>query len=461
MAFASVRQFLAHAADEFALQLLETDRYLDAVQQAFDETFAWHERSCPLKAPLVLWLILAGVLYRQQSLAGLLTMILSQYRENCTKLSLRAVTPEAACKARARLGFEPVAAVFNRLANDVVPEPSFLGLRVWSIDGSFLSMADTEQNDQKFGRPRAVRGHTAYPQLHVTALLATGTRETKDIVISRSDDVNERSDAIGLLKHLGRGDLLLMDIGFSAVWLFDMCLDTRINFVARIHTGWKPKIIRVIAEGDYLVSVTARQSETIGRVKAKSIILRMISYQVGNDPPVRLITDLLDSGNAPATDIALLYHERWESELTFDEQKVHLSPLQHGKQKTVFRSKTPDGVLQETYGMFIVHNLVRRMMAESASEHDLDPDHLSFVDTLRLIDLATPRYMRAKTARQANAVRRQLSDDIAETVNCRPRRPRHFPRVVKIKMSTYLCKKTEDRGRYRDYKTELRLVGAA
>ncbi len=99
-------------------------------------------------------------------------------------------------------------------------------------------------------------------------------------------------------------------------------------------------------------------------------------------------------------------------------------------------------------------------MAEAAAIHDLNPDNLSFVETLRLIELATPAYQRASYTKSW-AVRRQLLDDIAGTVNTRPRRPRLYPRVVKIKMSTFECKKAAHRGRYRDYKSELRLAGTA
>ncbi len=149
-----------------------------------------------------------------------------------------------------------------------------------------------------------------------------------------------------------------MDMGFSAVWFFEKCLKKSVNFIGRIQTSWKPEVLRVFGPGDYLVRVKVAKSKRLrGAGPRSQLVLRMITYQVGSDPPVRLITDLLDPDLVPATHIALLYHERWESELTFDEQKVHLIPLQHGKQKTVFRCKTPCAVLQELYGMFIVHNL--------------------------------------------------------------------------------------------------------
>lgn len=452
MSFATLRQFLARAADDFALQVLETPQYFDAVEAALNKTGRWHQRECALKAPLVVWLILAGTLYRDKSWASILSMVLSQYRIQDPSLSLRVVTPEAACHARARLGFEPVAEVFRTLSKDAYGTVSFYEFRVWSTDGTLLTIPDTPENEAAFVRPTASRGHTAYPQVHMTSLTDTITREVKDVVLGRSDKINERADVVQLIEHLGLGDLLLMDMGISAAWLFKACRRRGVHVLARIPSTWKPKIVRENGPGDYVVQVAPKDCPGV-RLK-----LRMIEYQVGDDQPVRLLTSLMDRRYRPR-DIALLYHARWESELIYDEQKVHLAPLQHGKQKTLCRSKSPDGVRQEVYGMLTAYNLVRRTMAEAADTKGLDPRHLSFVETLRLIELATPAYQRATSDTERSAVWSRLLQDIVDTLNPRPRRPRHYPRCVKIKMSNYALKRSG--GRYRDYETELKLVRAS
>ena len=457
MAFATQRQFLSQAANQYAPQILETPRYHEAVQSALDSTERWEKRQCPLKASVVIWLILAGVLYRAESLADILTKLLSQYRQHLPGLPLDAVTPEAACKARARLGYEPVAAVYHHLAKDIRGTASFQGFRLWAVDGTFLSIADTPANEEKFGRITASRGKTAYPAVHVTELVDTVTREVKNVVVGRCDKVDERGDAMILIQELGKGDLLLTDCGFAAVWFFDQCLRRRIHILARISNCWKPKIIRTLGDGDYVVSVRG-DIPAAYRLKKATVrrVLRMIVYQVGEDEPVRLLTDLFDVDKSSALELAGLYHVRWESEIVYDEQKVHLIPLQHGKQKTVFRSKSPNGVLQEVYGMLITYNIVRGMIAEAANLHDLDPRNLSFVQSLNRIELATPNYQQALDCTQREAVRSQLLKDLAGTLNPRPRRPRWYPRVVKIKMSNYGCKKPTDCGCHRDYTAETR-----
>jgi hypothetical protein len=82
----------------------------------------------------------------------------------------------------------------------------------------------------------------------------------------------------------------------------------------------------------------------------------------------RLATTLLDAKQAPAKQVITLYHERWEIELTIDEHKTHLRQAQQP-----LRSRRPQSVLQEFYGMLLLHHGLRFLMHQSAVEEDLDP----------------------------------------------------------------------------------------
>lgn len=88
----------------------------------------------------------------------------------------------------------------------------------------------------------------------------------------------------------------------------------------------------------------------------------------------------MDPKQAPAKELAALYHERWEIETAFDEFKTHLRGA-----KIVLRSKRPDLVRQEFYGFMMAHFAVRGIMHEAALKADEDPDRLSFVHSVRVI----------------------------------------------------------------------------
>ena len=102
------------------------------------------------------------------------------------------------------------------------------------------------------------------------------------------------------------------------------------------------------------------------------------SRPAGNDTRYRLLTTILDPEQAPASELAPLYAQRWEFEGALDELKVH----QRGP-RVVLRSKTPDGAIQEVYGYLCVHYAIRWLMHTIALESGHDPDRLSFTRTLR------------------------------------------------------------------------------
>ena len=107
-----------------------------------------------------------------------------------------------------------------------------------------------------------------------------------------------------------------------------------------------------------------------------------------DDPPTvyRLLTTILDPLAASAEDLAGLYHQRWEIETAFDELKTHL----RGRQ-VVLRSKTPDLVRQEFWGLMIAHWALRDIIHAAALRQNLDPDAISFVHTVRLVRRTMPR----------------------------------------------------------------------
>ena len=92
------------------------------------------------------------------------------------------------------------------------------------------------------------------------------------------------------------------------------------------------------------------------------------------------MTTILDHEKAPAEQLAALYHQRWEIETAFDELKTHLRGA-----RIVLRSKTPDLVRQEFYGLVMAHFAIRTLMHEAALSADEDPDRISFVHTVRVI----------------------------------------------------------------------------
>ena len=181
----------------------------------------------------------------------------------------------------------------------------------------------------------------------------------------------------------------------------------------------------------------------------------MIEYRMKGFRRVRLVTSVLDP-SIGAREWVLEYHRRWEIELALDEIKTHQCSTAQGTPKTIFRSHTARNVMQEAYALVAAYNLVRRTIARAAERHGVDPDKISFMETLRAIGHMLPR-MRGARSQLLTALHEQLLGDIGEALIDRPRRPRRYPRVVKVKMSNFKLKRARHRQELVDFKETIRI----
>jgi hypothetical protein len=287
-------------------------------------------------------------------------------------------------QARQRLGFEPVQALFERvaapLATQDTPGAWLAGRRLVAIDGTTVDVADTAANAEYFGRPGVNKGErSAFPQARVVGVAECGTHAIFDAVIG-AYRTGENTLAQELVDRVGPGMLLLADRGFCGFPLWQRAVKTGADLLWRARSNMKPRPIETLDDGSWLGEF--RPSGNAGR-KADPLVIRVIDYSVddgrGELGPYRLFTTLLDPDEAPAEDLAFAYAQRWEIEIAFGELKTH----QRGP-KAVLRSKSPGLVLQEIWGHLCCHYAIRTLMFEAAHDADVDPDRVSFVAALRI-----------------------------------------------------------------------------
>jgi hypothetical protein len=297
-------------------------------------------------------------------------------------------------KARARLGAEPLELLFRAAAMPLAGEATrgafYRGLRLVSVDGTCLDVADTPANDQEFGRPGSSRreGGGAFPQLRMVALAESGTHAIFDAALG-GYSAGERELAERLLGSLQEGMLCLADRGFYSFELFQNARQTGAQLLWRVKSDVGLPREQTLADGSYLTSIYALKDRKAKRDGQRA---RVIEYRL-DDPALaseeqryRLITTLLDPDTAPASELAGLYPQRWELESALDELKTH----QRGP-RVVLRSKAPDGVRQEVYGHLCCHYAIRRLMHDAALKDDLIPHRLSYTASLRASRRSTRR----------------------------------------------------------------------
>ena len=286
--------------------------------------------------------------------------------------------------ARSRLGPEPMALLFERVAKPLAAKDTpgcwLAGRRLVAIDGTCLDLPDTPANDSGFGRPGVMKGErSAFPQARVVALAECGTHAMFEAVIGPYT-TSEAAMSVDLLGRLAPGMLCLADRGFYSFKAWENACATGADLLWRVKKNLILEPVEDLPDGSWLADVF---DSTTDRARRHPVRVRVISYTIedGRDPagPYRLITTLLDHGEAPAAALSAAYSQRWEIETALDELKTH----QRGP-RAVLRSKSPELVTQEIWGHLCCHYAIRSLMLDAAENAGRDPDRVSFVAALRI-----------------------------------------------------------------------------
>lgn len=250
-----------------------------------------------------------------------------------------------------------------------------------------MDVADEVANAEHFGYPGASRGQTAFPQARLLGLVECGTHVVVAAEVGPYNRSEQAMAAQMLPAKLEPGMLVLADRNFFGFKLWQIACASGAKLAWRAKADRKLAVEQMLPDGSYLSTVFDSADKRHGSGQ----VVRVIEYMLLDTatPPedsYRLVTNILDPALAPALELAALYHERWEIEGVFDEFKTHLRA-----NSTVLRSKTPDLVLQELWGLLLAHFAIRQLMAQAAWPRGLDPDALSFTHAVRVIKRKLPQ----------------------------------------------------------------------
>lgn len=383
----------ARITDYISLGVIGKTFPLDKVSEILDRTDKASQRQRDLPAHVMIYFVISLALFMQVSYREVLRCLLEGLKWLAAPLgSVKTTGKSGISQARSRLGVEPVKQLHDELVRPVAGESTrgawYRKWKLVSIDGSTLDVADTEDNERAFGRPGASRGKSGFPKIRFVSLVENGTHVLFGSKMGgyKTGEITLAGEAIGELK---KGMLCLADRNFFGYELWRKAASTGAELVWRIKKNLVLPCEKRLPDGSYLSTIY--QSDKDRRHGQGGIRVRVIEYELEGvpdaEPLYRLITTILDPKAAPATELAALYHERWEIETALDELKTHLRGA-----KIVLRSKKPELVRQEFYGFMMAHFAVRKLMYEAAMRADVDPDELSFVHAVRVVRRKIPWY---------------------------------------------------------------------
>ena len=294
--------------------------------------------------------------------------------------------------ARSKIGAAPLQALVQRCCAPMAelrfhPEAFYRGLRLVAMDGSNFELPDETDNAAHFGRPGSRTGVAGYPQAQCAVLVECVTHA----ILAANVEPYRTSEwevCKPLLASLAPDMLCLADRGFNGYEYWRQAQATGAHLLWLCGNNRILPRHQELPDGSYL-SVIAPTRVGRNQAQEQAIVVRVIEYALPGladaQPRYRLLTTLLDPSEAPALELAALYHQRWQVEAVFDELKTHLL-----KSRRVLRSKTPALVRQEFYGWVLAHYAVRWLLHQGATRHRMPHEALSFTSHVQLLRREQP-----------------------------------------------------------------------
>ena len=413
----------------------------EQIQQAFDEeeaSFAQDEDAI-YTPPLTLWAFLYQVFFKEEerSCAAAVARVV------VLLVALGKKPPSddtgAYCRARAKLSEK----VIRRLACDVadgceraVPRRwLWHGRHVKLVDGSTVSMPDTEANQDAYPQHGAQKEGLGFPIARIVVLLSLATAMVSDMAIGpyQGKETGETALFRELLERLHRGDIVLADRYYCSYFMICLLMELGVDFVVRLHQKRTADFRRGrrLGQGDHVV-VWMRPPrpdwmdlETYQRMP-QTIEVREVEVQV-SQPGFRVeslvvVTTLVDANKYTKEDLAELYHKRWLAELDIRAIKCTLG-------MDVLRCKTPQMVHREIWTCLLAYNLIRKTILQAARREGLSPRQLSFTAAMQKIAASYQTLVLLDEAIAAQLIQFHLTHLAGHEVGNRPDRVE--PRAVK------------------------------
>ena len=363
------------------------------IEDVLQRTGRTSARQRDLPAHVVVYYVIALALYMQASYREVLRCLMEGAQWLADKdVDFNVASKSSISQARTRLGWETLRLLHDEIVRPIATESTpGAHFREWllvSIDGSSLDVPDEQANHEAFGKQNTSRGECAFPQIRFVSLVENGTHVLFGSRMAPYG-ISEGELASEVLPLLRPGMLCLADRGFYSFPLWTLAKSTGADLLWRLRADLILPREKELPDGSFLS--TFYESSKDRTAKRNGIVVRIVEYTLSGDqetePLYRLATTILDPDMISAKEQAALYHERWEIETAFDELKTHL----RGRQISL-RSKTPDLVRQEFYGLVMAHFAIRGLMHEAALKGGMDPDRLSFMHAVRVVRRKMTRF---------------------------------------------------------------------
>lgn len=406
----------------------------DIVQQAFETAGVATVRKRRLPLEAVMWSVIGMSLYRQHSVWDLAT-----HMDLMLPGKKPLVAPSALVQARQRLGAESVKLTFQLMAQQSYQCANFekwCGLNLLAVDGAVWRTSDSEENRNQFGSSSNQHGQTGFPQVRMLCHMELTSHQLLNSVFS-GYRTHEMKLAEELIETTPDQSLTMFDKGFYSLKLLHKWSQTgsERHWLIPARKDLQYEVVKDNGRQDQIIRLTTppqsrKQEPQLPEYMEVRMVTRTIKGKL-----YKIITSMVDPIRYPGSEIVDLYSHRWEIELGYREMKQTLLNSAY-----TLRSKKPDMVEQELWGLLLAYNLIRQAMTVAAQRLGIWPNQLSFANCSRAVLV----YLKTlPLVGQGNLSKHY--DLLIETLSMYQlpirREDRMYPRAIKPKPSKYPNKK--------------------
>lgn len=399
-------------------------------------TVTLRKRRLPLE--MMVWSVVGMALFRHMPMSQIvnhLDIVLPGNRPF--------VAPSAVVQARQRLGEDAVREVFEQtqaLWHEATPHPHWCGLRLLGVDGVVWRTPDSEENQAAFSRTANQCSESGYPQVRMVCQMEL----TSHLLTASAFDsvaVNEMVLAAKLIDRTPDHSLTLFDRGFYSLGLLHQWHSTGVerHWLLPLRKDAQYRVIRRLGVGNELVELkTSPQARTKWPGLPETMQARLLT-KTRHGKRIQILTSMTDTQRFPAADIVDLYSHRWEIELGYREMKQYML-----QKRLTLRSKKPEMVRQELWGVLLAYNLLRFQMAQMAYSLDgIEPNQLSFSQASAYIIKELTLLPAVSPGRVPEVIKHMTEMAMAFVLPAR--RERAYPRALKKTPQRYPYRKPRKR----------------
>ena len=290
------------------------------------------------------------------------------------------------CRARQRLPLQMVSALTRetgRLLSQKVPAQwLWHGRAVKLVDGTAISMPDTQANQARYPQPSSQAPGVGFPQARLVMVICLASGAALDVAVGPYS--GKGSGELGLMRQLLEGlrpgDVMLADALYCNYFLIAALMDAGVDVLfeqngSRVSDfrrgqslGTRDHIVRWPKPDTRPPWMTPEQYACLPKeLKLREV---KVAHKV-------LVTTLLDHGQVDKGELSALYARRWNVELDLRNLKTTMG-------MAVLNCQTPQMNEKQLWVHLLAYNVIRLLMAQAACNAGVDPRKLSFKHTVQL-----------------------------------------------------------------------------